>query len=1019
MNGKRTAGRLLALLLALCQCAGLFTVSARAAEEEYRYEKLSYMSVISGSYIEDSCYYTDEWFLADSTARSDSLALLSAQLALTTADAQRCAEFLQTLGFTGVFSARYESADPDDCGYTMGQKTLGNGRTLIAVAFQGADYGDEGWQQNVTVGPGGAAADHGAYAAAVDTFLEDLSGIAMPEDGILWITGSSRGGGIANLACASLLDRYAALTVHGYTFESPATTDNPEAQGEKYRSIHNYICSDDPVTMLPPWGMTRYGEDIEYDGGTVTEELLEMLGRLNPDALAFAEQYDAAPFGGDVGAYLRGLLARLTADIPTRAEYSRLRTDTLPDGTPVAYSYQEGLQALCHVIFGGGTDGIGDVLTDNLFPLLSGGTYAVLAERCAEKTPADGEALLAEGALRRWEAAGSLHKAAAKDLPSVTQADLYALLKLLGPLLTNTRMAEKEGWVLPTWDEYTKTGEMWIYVDMSAYDAISANANTLVFSHHPDMLLARLKLLAPAPEMGGVSLEIPAPQPGDDLRKAGSDAALAADALGYSWLEGRGEWLTEDDALREGKTYYLRVTLDALGHSVPEGFSFSLNGQEPVCTEVAYTAGTAQISGIWGFALGTPRQVTVSFETGGHGEPPEDVLVNEGELLRYTQTALPDPGIVRDALGVWRFDGWKSVNGDCWDTLTASADLTLCAAWTQLIDAVALTCDIPFVGDGGSDLLQLKVPDGAPYSLEIGALLDGGDRVVEAITRAEPLHVGIRICPHEGARFLTRDENGEPVFDGVFTVNGEPVESPLLEYAYTGSETANVSLFGVFRFIPQLRYDPIPYWPVPDEPYPPETDTAEENGESTDPAEDLPFIDVLDGTDYAEAVSWAWRNGITTGTDETHFSPEGAVTRGQMAAFLWRAAGSPMPQTAEAPFRDITESDYFYQAVLWAAEQGITCGTGDGRFSPDAQLDRAQAVVFLYRFVQSKGGGFAGPWSFPPDYADAGEVPEYSREAFSFLIREGLIEGSDGRLMPGESCRRGQLIAALFRLIGK
>ncbi len=139
MNEKRTVGRLLALLLVLCQCVGFLTIPAWAAEETYQYKKLSYKSAISGAFVSDSCYFTDAWFLQDSTARNDPFALLSAQLALTASDAQRGTAFLKTLGFADASARRYESTDPDDTGYTLGTKTLASGATVIAVAFQGAD----------------------------------------------------------------------------------------------------------------------------------------------------------------------------------------------------------------------------------------------------------------------------------------------------------------------------------------------------------------------------------------------------------------------------------------------------------------------------------------------------------------------------------------------------------------------------------------------------------------------------------------------------------------------------------------------------------------------------------------------------------------------------------------------------------------------------------------------------------------------------------------------------------------
>ena len=109
------------------------------------------------------------------------------------------------------------------------------------------------------------------------------------------------------------------------------------------------------------------------------------------------------------------------------------------------------------------------------------------------------------------------------------------------------------------------------------------------------------------------------------------------------------------------------------------------------------------------------------------------------------------------------------------------------------------------------------------------------------------------------------------------------------------------------------------------------------------------FVDVATGSYYEDAVDWAVGNGITQGTDATHFSPDGICTRAQAVTFLWRAAGSPKPETRTMPFTDIPAGSYYYDAVLWAVENGITKGTSDTTFSPNMTCTRAQIVAFLWR----------------------------------------------------------------------
>ena len=110
-----------------------------------------------------------------------------------------------------------------------------------------------------------------------------------------------------------------------------------------------------------------------------------------------------------------------------------------------------------------------------------------------------------------------------------------------------------------------------------------------------------------------------------------------------------------------------------------------------------------------------------------------------------------------------------------------------------------------------------------------------------------------------------------------------------------------------------------------------------------------PFADVTPGAYYYDAVLWAVKNGVTTGTSSTTFSPDSVCTRGQVVTFLWRNAGAPAPTLDVSPFDDVAGSDYFRGAVLWAVEKGVTKGTSETAFSPMSQCRRAHVVTFLYR----------------------------------------------------------------------
>lgn len=124
--------------------------------------------------------------------------------------------------------------------------------------------------------------------------------------------------------------------------------------------------------------------------------------------------------------------------------------------------------------------------------------------------------------------------------------------------------------------------------------------------------------------------------------------------------------------------------------------------------------------------------------------------------------------------------------------------------------------------------------------------------------------------------------------------------------------------------------------------------------------DDLPFTDVSFRNYYYNAVKWAVDKGITSGTSRYTFSPDVACTRAQVVTFLWRAAGSPAPMLNKNPFTDVHTSDYYYDAVLWAVQNGITTGTSATTFSPDATVTRAQVVTFLWRANGQPAAGNSG-----------------------------------------------------------
>ena len=169
------------------------------------------------------------------------------------------------------------------------------------------------------------------------------------------------------------------------------------------------------------------------------------------------------------------------------------------------------------------------------------------------------------------------------------------------------------------------------------------------------------------------------------------------------------------------------------------------------------------------------------------------------------------------------------------------------------------------------------------------------------------------------------------------------------------------------------------------------------------------FVDVPSGSYYEDAVDWAVANGITTGTDAAHFSPDGICTRAQAVTFLWRAAGRPAPESRTMPFTDVPADSYYYDAVLWAVENGITKGTSSTTFSPDNTCTRAQIVTFLWRSEQSPAAGSSNP--FTDVSADA-----YYADAVLWAVKEAITTGTTRTTFsPDAECTRAQIVTFLWR----
>ena len=172
------------------------------------------------------------------------------------------------------------------------------------------------------------------------------------------------------------------------------------------------------------------------------------------------------------------------------------------------------------------------------------------------------------------------------------------------------------------------------------------------------------------------------------------------------------------------------------------------------------------------------------------------------------------------------------------------------------------------------------------------------------------------------------------------------------------------------------------------------------------------FVDVTEGSYYEEAIDWAVEKGVTNGVSSNMFAPNDPCTRAQIVTFLWRAAGSPAPKSMSS-FTDVPADAFYAKAVAWAVENGITSGTGAGKFSPNSTCTRAQAVTFLYR--ASGSPAVSGSAEFSDVATNA-----YYADAVAWAAKKGITTGIGGGLFGSDNdCTRGQIVTFLWRAMAE
>ncbi len=464
----------------------------------------------------------------------------------------------------------------------------------------------------------------------------------------------------------------------------------------------------------------------------------------------------------------------------------------------------------------------------------------------------------------------------------------------------------------------------------------------------------------------------------------GETPAKAADAK-YSYTF--KSWDKELAAVSGEATYTATYTPAANDYTI----SYELNGGSAVGNPNGYNAESADI------VLNTPTRQGYTFAGwtfDGQDEPVLSVTIAAGSTgdrsftanwTANVNTVTFDPANGEDTFrrgyetdrgyalpaapekAGHTFSGWQLADGTVYaagDSFVTKSDAEFTALWT--INSYTVTFD----SNGGSEV--------APVTAVYGS------------TIAEP----------------------EAPANAMFLFVGWYLDDMLTEkFDFDTSITEDITLYAAWYYIaPTVPEEP-------DEPVVPDVPEESEEIETPDipgsPAVENPFTDVK-ATDYFyDAVMWAVSENITNGVSDTLFGPHLHCTRAQIITFLWRAAGCPEPVGRECEFDDVGADAYYYKAVLWAVENGITSGVSDTAFAPDATCTRAQIVTFLYRFEDAEGGNAANP------FVDVAEGAYYF-DSVLWAVENGITDGmSETTFAPADECTRAQAVVFLYRSFSK
>lgn len=312
--------------------------------------------------------------------------------------------------------------------------------------------------------------------------------------------------------------------------------------------------------------------------------------------------------------------------------------------------------------------------------------------------------------------------------------------------------------------------------------------------------------------------------------------------------------------------------------------------------------------------------------------------------------------------GKWSFSGWT--------TAVEGTTVKFTGVWTFTENAIPVVTRKPSSGGSGGS-------GSSTYNIKVSPEITNGSLSVNPSRASNGKKVSVIVKPNNGYvlnSVIVKDSN-----DKEFAVTKQS------DGTYTFiMPSSNVTVSA--KFDTEIAKDVV-----------------------TEIEKSIEFKDVKKGDWYFDAVQWAVKNNITEGSGKDTFSPDVICTRTQMVTFLWRVAGSPEPKITKCDFRDVDNSAYYYKAVLWAVEKGVTVGTSDTTFSPNENVTRGQTVAFLYREAGST-------FETGEDVFNDVNSNDYYFKAVSWATKNGITVGTgNGKFEPDMDCNRAQIVAMLYR----